>query len=126
MPPLGRKSLAVLRNDVKRALEATDKDMKRQGGLDLLDERDKEAAQNLCGQLREYGLFIVEKGELESWLPELEASGRKSNWLIEVFQKMGEDSDSESYVRPESGGVWAFLAEVKLWLSNPKRKGIPS
>ena len=125
VPKLGRDALAVSRNSVKCKLEATGKEMKRAGGLDLLDESDKEAAQNLCGQLREYGLFIVEKGELESWLPELEVSSRKSNWLIEVFQKMGEDPGSEPYVRPGSDGVWAFLKQVKLWLSDSERKGIP-
>ena len=125
VPKLGRDALAVSRNSVKCKLEATGKEMKRAGGLDLLNESDKEAAQNLCGQLREYGLFIVEKGELESWLPELEVSSRKSNWLIEVFQKMGEDPDREPYVRPGSDGVWAFLKQVKLWLSDSERKGIP-
>lgn len=126
VPELERQSLGTLRSGVKCKLEATGRNMKREGGLDLLDESDKEAAKNLCARLREYGLFIIEKGELESWLPELEASGQKSSWLIDVFQKMGEDPDSESYVRPGSDGVWAFLAEVKRWLSNPKRKGIPS
>lgn len=126
VPELERQSLATLRSGVKCKLEATGRNMKREGGLDLLDESDKEAAKNLCARLREYGLFIIEKGELESWLPELKASGQKSSWLIDVFQKMGEDPDSESYVRPGSYGVWAFLAEVKRWLSNPKRKGIPS
>ena len=67
-----------------------------------------------------------EKGELESWLPELEVSGHGPDWLLEVFQKMGEDPDRESYLRPRSDGVWAFLKQVKLWLSNPERKGIPS
>ena len=125
VPKLGRDPLAVLRNSVKCKLEATGKKMNK-GGLDLLDESDKEAAQNLCEQLREYGLFIVEKGELESWLPELEVSGHGPDWLLEVFQKMGEDPDRESYLRPRSDGVWAFLKQVKLWLSNPERKGIPS
>ena len=125
VPKLGHDPLAVLRNSVKCKLEATGKKMNK-GGLDLLDESDKEAAQNLCEQLREYGLFIVEKGELESWLPELEVSGHGPDWLLEVFQKMGEDPDRESYLRPRSDGVWAFLAKVRHWLSNPERKGIPS
>ena len=126
VPQLEHDSLGSLRRSVKDKLTATGKDMKREGGLELLDESDKEAAKNLCRQLREYGLFIVEKGELESWLPELNASGHGPAWLIDVFQKMGEDPDSESYVCPGTNGVWAFLAEVKQWLSNPERKGIPS
>lgn len=126
IPELERSSLASLRSSVKEKLAATGKDMKREGGLALLDDRDKEAAENLCERLREYGLFVVKKGELESWLPELEASGHGPSWLIDVFQKMGEDPEEASYVRPGSNDVWAFIAEIKRWLSNPQRKGIPS
>ena len=126
VPELEHDSLASLRRKVNDKLAQTGKNMKRDGGLDLLDGSDKEAAQNLCTQLRAYGLFIVEKGELESWLPELGAANHGPTWLIEVFQKMGEDPDSGSYVRPGSNGVWAFVEQVKRWLSNPERKGIPS
>lgn len=126
VPEMEHDSLASLRKKIKDKLDATGRDMKREGGLDLLGESDKEAAQNLCRRLREYGLFIVEKGELESWLPELNASNHGPAWLIEVFQKMGEDPDGESYVRPGTDGVWTFIEQVKRWLSNPQRKGIPS
>ena len=126
VPELERKSLALSRGSVKDKLNATGKDMKREGGLDLLSVGDKESAENLCERLGEYGLFIVKKGELESWLPELKVSGHGPAWLIDVFQKMGEDPESLSYLRPGINGVWSFLAEIKHWLSNPSRKGIPT
>lgn len=126
VPELERNSLAVSRSSIKTKLEATGKDMKRDGGLDLLDIGDREAAENLCERLCEYGLFIVKKGELESWLPELEASGHGPSWLIDVFQKMGEDPEETCYLRPGIDDVWSFIAEIKRWLSNPERKGIPS
>ena len=126
VPGLERQSLAELRRSVKDKLDITDKNMKRDGGLELLDHGDKEAATNLCERLCEYGLFIVKKGELESWLPELGASGHGPAWLVDVFQKMGEDPEGESYLRPGINDVWSFLAEIKNWLSNPERKGIPS
>ena len=81
---------------------------------------------NLLQRLREYGLFVVRDGELESWLPELGAVGHGPTWLVDVFEKMGEDPEDTSYLRPSAGDVWLFLSEIKDWLSNPRRKGIPS
>ena len=126
VPELERRSLAELRHSVNEKLDLTGKNMKRDGGLELLGYGDKEAATNLCERLCEYGLFIVKKGELESWLPELGAYGHGPAWLVDVFQKMGEDPEEESYLRPGIKDVWSFLAEIKNWLSNPRRKGIPS
>ena len=92
VPELTRNSLALLRSDVKKTLNGTNKDMKRDGGVELLNDSDREAANNLCDQLQEYGLFIVRKGEVESWLPNLGVSVRSSSWLIDIFQKMGDRS----------------------------------
>ena len=125
VPELTRKSLALLRSDVKKTLNGTNKDMKRDGGVELLNDSDREAANNLCDQLQEYGLFIVRKGEVESWLPNLGVSVRSSSWLIDIFQKMGTDPEQSDYVLPSNDDVWSFMAEVKNWLSTPSRKGIP-
>ena len=126
VPELERKTLAISRSSVMEKLKDTGKDMKRDGGLDILEEDDREAAENLCERLYEYGLFVVKRGELESWLADLNASGHGPSWLIDIFQKMGENPDEESYVRPGNGDVWSFVAEIKEWLSDPKRKGIPT
>lgn len=126
VPEFDLEAFAMLRTKVKAKLDATNRDMKRDGGINLLDGSDKESAENLCERLCEYGLFIVKKGELESWLPNLKASGHGPAWLINIFQKMGENSEEESYLRPETDDVWSFVAEIKRWLSNPERKGIPS
>jgi len=126
VPQLTRNSLASLRSEVNNKLKATNKDMKRDGGLELLADNDREAANNLCAQLQEYGLFIVKKGEVESWLPNLAISGHGPSWLVDIFQKMGTDPEQSDYVLPSDDDVWSFMAEVKNWLSNPSRKGIPS
>ena len=120
------QSLGILRAKVRAKLDATGNNMKRDGGLDILEGEDKEAAENLCEKLAEYGLFVVKKGELESWLPSLGASGHGPSWLIDVFQKMGEDPEDQSYLRPGVDDVWSFVAEIRRWLSDPSRKGIPS
>ena len=126
IPKSDRPGLEFSRKYAKEKLEDTKKDMKRDGGLELLDGEDREAANNLCERLSEYGLFVVRKGELESWLPQLGATGQKSSWLVDVFQKMGEDPDDTAFVRPGDNDVWLYLSEIKRWLSNPRRKGIPS
>ncbi len=126
VPELEHQSLGGLRNAVKQKIEETGQDMKRNGGVDILVGSDKEAANNLFDKLAEYGLFVVRKGELESWLPSLDAAGHGPNWLINIFGKMGEDPDSQDYLTPSDDDVWLFCEDIKRWFTNPNRKGIPS
>jgi len=107
-------------------MDATGRDMKRDGGVSILQKQDQEGARNLLGLLREYGIFVVPEGELESWLKGCGASGHGPAWLIEVFERMGEDPDAKDYLRPGEGDVWQFVSQVKAWLVSPDRKGIPT
>ena len=79
----------------------------------------------MLGQLEQYGLFVVDVGELENWLSYLEVQEKKSAWLVRMFENMGEDPDSEDYVRPTAGDVWDFIGRVKKWLFDPNHRGIP-
>ncbi|MFM0513294.1 ATP-dependent nuclease [Paraburkholderia sp. RL17-373-BIF-A] len=126
VPQLSHGALATMRAAIKAAMNATGKDMKRDGGLQILQPADRQAAEDLLAQLRLYGIFVVPGGELESWLKSLGATGHGPSWLIDMFEKMGEDPASPSYVRPSSDDVWGFLGEVRKWLIDPNRKGIPS
>ncbi len=125
VPEIDRQSMATLRAAVKQRFDSTGKDMKRDGGIDLLRPNDKEAASNLFDRLAEYGLFVVRRGEIEQWLSGLGARGHGPNWLVDVFEKMGEDPSTPSYVKPGADDVWSFMETLKRWLVNPKRKGIP-
>lgn len=125
VPKLEHQSLANFRNDVNKKFEASGKDMKREGGVKILSDSDKEAANNLFDKLAEYGVFAVRGGELESWLPKLGATGHGPDWLIPVFEKMGEDPESLDYLKPSNDDVWLFMGEIKKWFTNPTRKGIP-
>lgn len=125
VPQISETSLAQLRHSVKTAMDSTHKDMKRDGGLAILNGGDREAARNLFDQLAEYGVFVVPGGELESWLKALRVGGKSPGWLIGIFEKMGEDPDDSNYVKPGVDDVWKFLSEMKQWLVNPSRKGIP-
>ncbi|CAN1210476.1 AAA+ ATPase domain-containing protein [Tumidithrix helvetica PCC 7403] len=125
IPELEHQSLGGLRSAVNQKIKDTGLDMKK-GGIDILSGSDKEAANNLFEKLAEYGLFVVRKGELESWLSSLGASGHGSNWLIDIFGKMGEDPELANYLKPSDDDVWLFCGEIKKWFTNPNRKGIPS
>jgi hypothetical protein len=126
VPQINRAALATLRASVKNAMDATGKNMKREGGIAILPDAEREAAENLFSQLANYGLFVVSSGELESWLKPLGASGHGPSWLIDMFTKMGEDPDAETYVKPGDSDVWRFISHVKAWLIDSNRRGIPA
>lgn len=125
IPELEREPLASLRQALKRKFEESGKNMKRDGGIQVLTEDDQEALQNFFNKLSDYGLFVVPNGELESWLKSLEASGHGPNWLVEIFEKMGEDPNSPDYLKPSDGDVWNFIDGISKWFFDPRRKGIP-
>lgn len=126
VPEVSHIGLGQIRSAIRQKCDETGKCMKRDGGIKILAEADKEAAQNLFRQLREYGLFVVEFGELESWLKPLGAKGHGPSWLIDVFEKMGENPDENQFVKPSTGDVWQFIEQVGSWLKAPERKGIPA
>lgn len=125
IPELEREPLAALRLALKRKFEEAGKNMKRDGGIRALAEGDQEALQNFFNKLSDYGLFVVPNGELESWLKDLDASGHGPSWLVEVFEKMGEDPSSDDYLKPADGDVWGFIDCISSWFFDPRRKGIP-
>ena len=124
VPNIDRQAFATLRESIHKKIDKNN-GYGNGGGINVLNDSDKESAENLCNYLADYGLFLVKSGELESWLPELRVSGRKPKWLIEIFKNMGEDSNSSSYLQPKGDGVWSFVRCIRSWLVNPNRKGIP-
>jgi predicted ATPase len=108
---------------INDALKATGKDMKTDGGLDLLGPNEKMAAEQLFANLEEFGIFPVKRGELENWLPELAISGKKTDWTVAMLERLGSDPANPSYVKPSSGDVWEFLEKIVRWIQNSSRKG---
>lgn len=126
IPQISHQSLGTLRAAVKTAMDNTGRNMKREGGINILQLDEREAAQNLFAQLAEYGVFVVPGGELESWLKELAVTSHGPAWLISIFEKMGSDPEDQSYLKPTEDNVWKFLSAIKQWLINQNRKGIPA
>lgn len=125
VPYMLAESLGQMRARLKEKLLATGKEMKRDGGIFLLDEEDREASGHFLDQLAAYGIFLVPGGELEVWLKPLKVMGHGPTWLVNMFAAMGEDPSHAGYVRPETDDVWDFIGRVAEWLVRPDRKGIP-
>ncbi|EGP4958298.1 ATP-binding protein [Enterococcus faecium] len=83
-----------------------------------------ESAQEFIERLRKYGLFVVENGELESWLPNIPIENHGTQWLIKKFEAMGDDAKDSNYVKPTDGDVWQFLYNIKCWFENENKKGM--
>ena len=126
IPNLNHQNFQNQRQVILNAFTNTNKNMKRDGGINILPPSDKEATENFLNQLRDYGVFVVKNGELESWLKFLNATGHGSNWLINIFELMGENPEDSTYLKPGDGDVWNFIGEINTWISNPNRKGIPN
>jgi ABC-type polar amino acid transport system ATPase subunit len=95
-------------------------------GVDCINGREYQEICHLIMILEEYGLFIVDVGELECWLSSLGIPiGPKKTWLTRIFTVMGSDPASSNYVLPTDKDVWKFIMKIKIWMENSKRKGIP-
>ena len=111
------------RDAIKKCFDDRGSDMKKNGGIKALVLKDKAAAEELFDMLSNYGIFVVKFGELGSWLPQLGATGRKTEWVISILEKMGIDPTSSDYLQPSDDDVWKFVKDILGWVKDPKRKG---
>ncbi len=126
VPEVTITATATSRSHIKSRFEAKQPvNFKTQGGVDVIDPADKEACNNLFDQLDEYGIFTVRNGELESWLKPLGAQGHSPDWLIDIFERLGEDPSLATYVKPTNGDIWDFINKIRIWFTNTARKGNP-
>ena len=125
VPDISQNPLGSIREAIKKEFKDSSINMKTQS-IYSLPPGVKEAAEDLLQQLSEYGLFVVPNGELESWLQQLEVSGHGPEWLVKIFEKMGENPDMPDYIKPEDGDVWDFMGGIKKWTAAVNRKGIPT
>lgn len=117
------KRVAVL-NALNTA--ATNGEFKRSGGIKLLSGSDTQMANNFISDLNKHGLFVVPRGEVEAWLPNLNVSRSKQKWLHDIFGKMGTDPNDACYIKPEPGDVWDFVGGIANWLRDEHRQGMPT
>jgi hypothetical protein len=125
VPEITRQALATARGHLDAAFKITGKDPVVAGGTSLLSGAAKESAEKFLRDLAEYGIFVVPGGALESWLRSIGGGFPKHEWLEKIFEAMGEDPDSSSYLKPAMGDAWEFLTNVGKWLVDANRKGMP-
>ena len=113
-----------LYNFFKTVEHKNNKNMKKDGGISLLPEDEQEMADDFFNTLANYGIFVVLGGEIESWLKNLNCIGHGPYWLIQVFNKMGDEPKQSNYLKPYKGDVWDFLRLINKWIKNPNRKGM--
>lgn len=123
LPKLNHGAYSTQRASLKQAFDKTGKDMKV-GGVGLLEPSDAQAAAELFDTLAAYGVFVVRRGELESWLPSLSVPGKKTDWTVAMLNRLGDDPHDPSYVHPAVDDVWAFVKGVGEWVKSPQRKGV--
>lgn len=126
VPQLAQQGLTTTRAAIADALKTADPDYKRTGGIQVLGVPERQAANDYFDHLDAYGAFVVRNGELEHWLANKGISGHGPGWLVSMFEALGEDPSDPSYVHPASDDVWSFLDDIRAWLLDPQRKGIPA
>lgn len=125
VPDITKQSLSTARSQIHNVFKASGKDPVLNGGVSLLDQGGKAAARDFFDRLGEYGIFVVERGALENWLPQLGSGLYKDEWLPKVFELMGEDPTQPGYLKPTLDDVWEFIDKVAAWVKNSNKKGIP-
>lgn len=115
-----RNGFGQTRSSIKQYLDASGCDWKKSGGISVLSEDEFRTAFAFFGTLKQYGIFVVTKGELESWLTELGVSGKGTEWTVEMLKRLGGDPGDEQYVRPGEGDVWDFVRDLIHWLRDAR------
>jgi hypothetical protein len=93
-------------------------------GLGALSEEQKATVDIAIEELARIGVFAVDVGELENWLPQLGCTN-KQRWLTDMLTRLGAPDDG-NYVPPGTGDVWAFVEQIARWLEDPARPGMPA
>lgn len=112
--------------DIFSKLPLTEKGARaiKDGGINRLNPTDKIRLEKFLSTLSEYGLFLVQNGELESWLSSLQVSGHGTAWLINMFNAIGDNDDAGNFLRPTDEDVWIFIDKIAKWVRDSSRKGV--
>ena len=103
------RALRDLANDLDRMRRL------KAGGIQAYEEPLRSDLRKLADELKSYGLFLVQVGELEEWLKDYDVGVSKrekrswSNAAAQLIQKNGK----------RDGDVWAFMTEIGQYLTSP-------
>jgi hypothetical protein len=98
----------------------------KKSGIQALPVARRRLVETAVAKLAEYGVFLAPVGELESWLTSVGVTkSGKSEWIVQMFGKLGSDASKPNYVKASSGDVWGFLDSIEEWVNDPARRGMP-
>src|SRR5690554_2314520 len=119
------ESWGVLKGNVNKILEDNGVNSNKQG-IDDIPVEHRGTLTSLLNNLKEYGIFVVPRGALEQWLPtlEIEKNRHGPSWIMDAFEKMGENPESPGYIKPSENDVWQFMRSVSNWVNEPSRLGL--
>lgn len=124
--PAELKRLQGARAAAKSFMDTATRAAIKNKGLDALSGPARASIDVLLADFARYGLFFVPVGELEGWLATSGVSrSDKAKWVLKVFEYMGAAPDAANYVHPGDNDVWSFLTDIRGWIDNPARLGIP-
>jgi ABC-type cobalamin/Fe3+-siderophores transport system ATPase subunit len=123
IPELLHTGFSAQRASIKNYFETAEIDMKAHGGVNALPLAERQAAEHLFSTLADYGVFAVQRGEVENWLPSLDVPGKKTDWTVAMLERLGSDPADDKYVRPANDDVWEFVRGIVKWVRNGSRKG---
>ncbi len=106
-----------------KIFEATGRNIKTDGGINLLGGDDFAGAATFFDSLDKYGIFAVRNGEVENWLENLNVPGDKTKWTIAMLNRLGSDPADANYIMPGDNDVWAFMRSIAIWVKDPGRAG---
>lgn len=93
-------------------------------GLGALNEEQKVRVKTAIEELARTGVFVVDVGELENWLPQLGCTNKRQ-WLTDMLTRLGAPDDA-NYIPPGDGDAWDFVEQIARWLEDPARAGMPA
>jgi energy-coupling factor transporter ATP-binding protein EcfA2 len=125
VPEASIKGFGQIRGEIKGQIKRQGVDYKTLG-ISCIGSGSREAAEQLLGNLREYGIFVVPVGEVECWLRGLNVRVNKADWAAAMLDRLGADDAPGTEAQPGSGDVWAFVRSVAQWLRARHRKGMPA
>lgn len=115
------------RKDIKDMMENIGRETCKASGIRAFQDGDKQTVEQFLAEMAEFGLFFVSVGELECWLADLAVARvrDKAAWITNMFTRLGSDPSAADYVAPGQTDVWEFIGQIKAWIANPNRRGIP-
>ena len=116
------------RKVVQENMKLLGKDKIKKQGINSFDKDERRVVEDFIGAAKEFGVFFVSVGELESWFSHLGVRRRREKpaWLTDVFSRLGSDPDSASYTMPSGDDVWEFVKSIGEWAVDSNAKGMAS